>query len=198
MERKPHDSIRPMRLVLASASPRRAELLRSAGFDFEVVPADVDETPRAGEAAPDYTLRVARDKARHVARQERAGGVVLAADTEVTIDGEILGKPRDPAHASRMLATLSGREHQVLTAVVLCRGSREVWEVVTTAVRFVPMSADEIEWYVASGEPMGKAGAYAIQGRCARFIDRIEGSWANVVGLPVDAVYRLVTGLGSR
>ena len=187
-----------MRLVLASASPRRAELLRSAGFDFDVAPADVPETPVAGESASDYTLRVARAKARHVAARLKAPDVaVLGADTEVVSGGRILGKPRDEAHATEMLRALSGTTHQVLTAVVICAGDLEFSEVVTTQVRFVVMSEAEIQAYVGSGEPSGKAGGYAIQGLGARFIDRIEGSWANVVGLPVDTVYRLLNGLSG-
>ena len=187
-----------MRLILASASPRRAELLRSAGIQFDVVPADVDETPAADEPAADYTLRVARDKARHVAAQHAGDDVaVIGADTEVVIEGRILGKPRDDHHAAEMLRLLSGTVHDVLTAVVICTAKEELAEVVTTRVRFVPMTAEEIAWYVRSGEPRGKAGAYAIQGLGARFIDRIEGSWANVVGLPVDTVYRLLNGVSG-
>jgi septum formation protein len=181
-----------VRLILASASPRRAELLSSAGFEFEVVPAEVDETPHEGEAPEAYTLRVAREKARHVARR-RPGpdAVVLAADTEVVVDGRILGKPADPDDARRMLRLLSGETHDVLTAVVVV-GIRESAEVVTSRVRFTPLTERDIDWYVGTGEPMGKAGGYAIQGRGARFIDRIEGSWSNVVGLPVATVHRLI------
>lgn len=185
-----------MRLILASASPRRAELLAAAGFQFDIMPADVDETPSPGEPAEEYTLRVARDKALQVARRLMSPkAAVLAADTEVVIDCRILGKPSDEDDAGRMLHMLSGSVHDVLTAVVLCSGGEELSEVVRTRVRFVPLSEDEIRWYVASGEPMGKAGGYAIQGRGARFIDRIEGSWANVVGLPVDAVHRMLAEL---
>lgn len=182
-----------MRLILASASPRRAELLESAGFTFEIMAADVDETPRKGEAPGLYTQRVARDKARQVVRSvEVAGAVVLAADTEVVVEGRILGKPSDSGHAGEMLRLLSGRDHDVLTAVVVSAGGLERIEVVTTRVHVVPLTPREIDWYVASGEPMGKAGAYAIQGLGARFIDRIEGSWSNVVGLPLDRVHRLL------
>lgn len=183
-----------MRLILASASPRRAELLNSAGYTFEVAPADVDETPRDGERPADYALRVAQDKAA-VAWSRRAGGgrcVVLAADTVVVSRGQILGKPRDDDDAAGMLRMLSGTVHEVLTAVVLVEESGERSEVVTTQVRFLPMDEQEIEWYIASGEPSGKAGAYAIQGRAARFIDWIQGSWSNVVGLPLATVYRLL------
>jgi len=182
-----------VRLILASASPRRAELLAAAGFDFEIVPADVDETPHADESPEAYTLRVAREKARQIARQLSAADVVvLGADTEVAADGHIFGKPRDAHDARRMLQQLSGRVHHVLTAVVIVGPGREAAEVVTTRVHFAPLTGEEIEWYVETGEPMGKAGAYAIQGRGARFIDRIEGSWSNVVGLPVATVHRLL------
>lgn len=183
-----------MHLILASASPRRAELLRSAGFDFEAVTSEIDETPHPGEAPGTYTLRVAREKARYVARRRwTPGSVVLGADTEVVAHGEIFGKPADEADAARMLQLLSGITHDVLTAVVVVAGDREVAEVVTTRVRFAPLTDDEIAWYVASGEPMGKAGAYAIQGLGARFVERIDGSWSNVVGLPVATVHRLLT-----
>lgn len=182
-----------MRLILASASPRRAELLASAGFEFDIVPADVDERPRDGEAAHAYTLRVARDKARAVARTlGDKDAVVLAADTEVVADGRILGKPSDAADAARMLRMLSNAVHQVVTAVVVCSNGEERFEVVTAQVRMLPLSAAEIEWYVGTGEPMGKAGAYAIQGRGARFIDHIGGSWSCVVGLPLHVVQRLL------
>jgi len=182
-----------LHLVLASASPRRAELLAAAGFQFDVIPADVDETPRHGEGAADYTLRVAQDKARHVAASIPDGpAAVLAADTEVVVDAAILGKPATPDDATWMLRLLSGRTHEVLTAVVLCVKGREWSDVVPTQVEFAPMSDVEIADYVRSGEPMGKAGAYAIQGYASRFIVRIDGSWSNVVGLPIHAVHRLL------
>jgi septum formation protein len=156
----------------------------------------VEESPRDGESAAQYTLRVATDKARHVAaRQSDPSVVVIAADTEVVIDGRILGKPSGDRHAREMLRLLSGAAHDVLTAVVICASGRVLTEVVSTRVWVVDLSDDEIEWYVASGEPIGKAGAYAIQGRGARFIDRIEGSWSNVVGLPLHAVHRMMRSL---
>ncbi len=182
-----------MRLILASASPRRADLLRAAKFDFEVAPSDIDESPEPGERPEHYTLRVARDKARYVAaRPSSAGAVILAADTEVVIDGRILGKPASPENAGAMLSILSGEAHDVLTAVVVRNHEREVSEVLTTRVRFARLSAEDIAWYIASGEPMGKAGAYAIQGLGARFVERIEGSWSGVVGLPIATVHRLL------
>jgi septum formation protein len=184
-----------MRLVLASASPRRAELLTSAGFDFDVAPADVDETPRPNEPPADYALRVARAKARAAAGRHE-GRPILAADTVVVAGGQLLGKPAGATDAKKMLRLLSGSVHEVLTAVVLVAGGREAVEVVSTRVRFAPLSDAEIESYVATGEPEGKAGAYAIQGRASRFIDWIEGSWSNVVGLPVAAVYRILKDNG--
>jgi septum formation protein len=182
-----------MRLILASASPRRAELLTAAGFEFDVKPADVDETPVPGEDPMQYALRVARDKASRIqAGWRESGSVVLSADTVVVADSEILGKPEDSEDARRMIRLLSGRAHDVHTAVVVRRGPTERTEVVTTRVWFQRLDESEITWYVESREPEGKAGAYAIQGRAARFIERIDGSWSNVVGLPVATVYRLL------
>lgn len=181
-----------MQLILASASPRRAELLYSAGFEFTIAPANLDEIPRDGETAAAYTLRVAHDKAHHIAHTRRdSDAVVLGADTEVVIGGRILGKPADVDDARRMLRLLSGRVHDVLTAVVLIGGSGGAEEVVTTRVWFAPLTEADLDWYLASGEPMGKAGAYAIQGLGARFVERIDGSWSNVVGLPIATLHRL-------
>jgi septum formation protein len=187
-----------MRLVLASASPRRAELLSAAGFTFDVQPVDVDETPRPAEPPMDYVLRVARDKAAawRTRQNGEATACVLAADTVVVADGRILGKPSTRERAREMLTQLSGTTHLVHTGVVIRRADEEVAEVVTTRVRFVDLSESEIEWYLQSGEAEGKAGAYGIQGRASRFVDWIEGSWSNVVGLPVAAVYRMLTGAG--
>ena len=183
-----------MPLILASASPRRAELLHAAGLSFIVRPADVDETPRPEEAPAAYALRVAHEKARAVTAS--GCGPVLAADTIVVSDGRILGKPSDDAEARAMLGRLSGRVHDVHTAVVLSHEGRETAEVATSRVRFVELSPEELAWYVASGEWHGKAGAYAIQGRASRFIDWIDGSWSNVVGLPVATVYRMLRDAG--
>lgn len=174
-------------VVLASASPRRADLLRAAGIPFEVIVADVDEALLSGEAPEAYVTRLARDKAAAVATRAR-GRRVLAADTAVVIDEHILGKPADAADARRMLGLLSGRTHQVMTGVCLDSEVR----LATTAVEFAPLSPDEIDQYVASGEPMDKAGAYAIQGLASRFVTRIDGSYSNVVGLPVALVYQLL------
>jgi septum formation protein len=192
------DTLVSGRLVLASASPRRSELLTSAGFRFSVEVADVDESPLAGENPEAYVLRVARDKARVVADRCRDfGSIVLAADTTVAVDGEILAKPENELDAIRMLQLLAGRVHDVFTGVVVLGRDRQLDEVVPTRVRLLPITIDEIQWYVKSGEPMGKAGAYGIQGRAARFVDWIEGSWSNVVGLPVATVYRLLRDLGA-
>lgn len=182
--------------MLASASPRRAELLASAGFAFTVDPADVDEAERPGESPEVYVRRVALDKARVVAsRRREPAEIVLGADTTVVADGEILAKPADESEAARMLELLAGAEHRVFTGVAVISAGRELVEVVETRVRLLPLGKDEIQWYVGTGEPMGKAGAYAIQGRAARFIDRIEGSWSNVVGLPVATVAQMIKRL---
>jgi septum formation protein len=182
-------------LILASASPRRADLLRAADIPFAVEMADVDETPRAAEAPDAYVLRVARDKAFTVDRR-KPGNLVLAADTTVVVGGRILGKPSDDKDAWNMLKSLSGRVHDVLTGVVLRENGREWTAIARTEVRFLPLTDSEISWYIASGEPHDKAGAYAIQGRASRFIDRIDGSYSNVVGLPVATVCNLLRQAG--
>lgn len=179
--------IRTVHLVLASASPRRADLLRAAGYDFEVAPADVDESVLPGESPRAYVERLAIAKARRVTCRE-SGTTALGADTTVVVEGAILGKPEDAADAARMLEMLSGRTHEVLTGVALRRGEHVVSDVAVTQVHFLPLSAAVIAWYVDTGEPMGKAGAYAIQGHASRFIDWIQGSYSNVVGLPVHMV----------
>jgi septum formation protein len=180
------------RIILASASPRRAELLRAAGIDFDVVPANVDESIVGHERPRDYVLRLAEAKARAV--HARAGDrTVLAADTAVVVDAHILGKPIDVADAKRMLSLLSGRTHEVLTAVTLFGPHTAVSRIDTTTVHFAPIREDEIDWYVASGEPMDKAGAYAVQGLASRFVKRIEGSYSNVVGLPIALVYQMLS-----
>jgi len=180
-------------LILASQSPRRRQLLAGAGFEFLVRPADVDESWRPGEDPVTHVKRLARDKARAVA----AGpdDVVLGADTVVVVDGEILGKPADAADAARMLRRLSGRAHQVYTGVCLKRGALELLDCEVTLVRFAALSEREIAEYVASDEPLDKAGAYAVQGLASKFIERIEGCYFNVVGLPVARVYRLLKSL---
>jgi len=182
-------------LMLASASPRRADLLRAAGIPFQVEPADIDEDLLPNEPPDVYVLRVARDKVAAVACR-KTGTPVLGADTAVVVDERILGKPGGPDDSRRMLETLSGRVHDVLTGVVLLTGGGEQHAVERTRVRFLPLGAEEIDWYIASGEPQGKAGGYAIQGLASRFVDRIEGSYSNVVGLPVTVVYRMLRQAG--
>ena len=179
-------------LVLASASPRRAEILRSLGIPFTVRPVDIPEDPLPGETAEAAAARLAGEKAA-VASQRDRDAWVLAADTLVFLDGAILCKPRDDEEAGAMLRRLAGREHGVVTAIHLRRGdgpSRGVAEV--SRVRFAPLDESEIAWYVASGEPRDKAGAYGVQGLGARFIEEIHGSFTNVMGLPARSVYRLL------
>ena len=185
------------RLVLASASPRRAEILRAVGWPHEVQPADVDESRREGERPGEYVERLAREKAARVAGT-RLFGLVLGADTVVVADGEILGKPRDDEDARRMLRLLGGRWHEVLTGVAFVRAEDSRTEVahVRTRVRFCRMTEGEINWYVATGEPADKAGAYAVQGQAALFVKGIEGDYWNVVGLPVRLVYELAGSFG--
>ncbi len=176
-------------IYLASASPRRRELLRQFGLDFEVIASNLEEVPLAGERPQDYVARVARDKARHVARQLREQGEashpVLGADTEVVLDGEILGKPRDRAHGIEMLRKLSGRTHDVLSGVCVLQDGREYAALNVSRVTFRPLTEAELSIYWDTGEPADKAGAYAIQGRAAEFIERLEGSYSGVMGLPL-------------
>jgi septum formation protein len=179
------------RLILASASPRRRELLAQAGFDFEVKAADIDETPFAGEAAAAYVERLAIEKAQAVCALYDQGDepvTVLAADTTVVLpDGEVLGKPGNAADARRMLGLLSGRTHAVMTGLAALSSARRgfVSAIEITQVTFLVLTGEEIAAYVATGEPLDKAGAYAIQGYAARWIPRIEGDYFNVVGLPI-------------
>jgi septum formation protein len=182
-------------LVLASASPRRAELLTAAGFEYTVDPADADESVHADEDARGYALRVARDKAGAVSRRH-PDAYVVAADTIVVVDGAILGKPQDDADAARMLGLLSGRAHDVISAVVVRLGPAERAGIESTRVTFAWLSPADMAWYVGSGEPRGKAGAYAIQGLASRFATGIVGSYSNVVGLPVAQVCGLLRELG--
>ncbi len=176
-------------LYLASASPRRQELLRQAGLTFEVLPANIHEERAAGETAVEYVRRVAADKARQVARLVAERGLpaqpVLGADTEVVLEGEILGKPRDRAHAAGMLRRLSGRVHTVLTAICLVTPAGEHSALCESRVTFATLTDDAIASYLATGEAEDKAGAYAIQGRAAGFIARLEGSYSGVMGLPL-------------
>lgn len=175
------------KIILASRSPRRAELLAAAGFEFEVLAANVDETPRDVEDPAEYVERLAIEKAKAVLAM-RPDARVLGADTTVTIDDEILGKPVDEQDARRMLRLLSGRAHTVHTGVAVASARGIKSGVDTTRVWFETMTDEDISWYVATGEPVDRAGAYAIQGLASRFIPRIEGSYSNVVGLPVTLV----------
>ena len=177
-----------MTLVLASKSPRRAEILTAAGIPFIVRAGDVTEQPLPGETPENYVRRLARDKAEAVPRQQNE--IILTADTVVVVQGHILEKPADAADAARMLRLLAGRDHDVITGICLCADAAEIVDAATTRVHFLPLSEVDIGEYVASGEPMDKAGAYAIQGLASRFIHRIEGDYFNVVGLPVSLVYR--------
>jgi septum formation protein len=194
-------------LILASASPRRAELLRSAGYTFEVIVADVDESIRTGESPSVYVRRLAADKSAAASAALKgcatsvaqgfspAEAIILGADTTVVIHGEILGKPRDDEEGREMLRRLSGDAHEVLTGVSLRQGAFEAGRVEETTVTFRPLTDEDIAWYVASGEGRDKAGGYAIQGLAARFVPRIAGSYSNVVGLPVECVDELLRSL---
>jgi len=187
------------RLVLASASPRRRELLAQAGFSFEVNPAHVNEDVRQDEDPLAYVVRLARDKAQAVYQQlDDVEAVVLGADTTVTLDGHILAKPEDEADAARMLRQLSGRTHRVITGVAIATklGTEVAAEV--TGVQFLTLTDEEIAAYIATGEPMDKAGAYGIQGYAAKWIPRVEGCYFNVVGLPLALASTMLVGVGVR
>ena len=179
------------RIILASASPRRAELLRAAGIECDVIPADIDERVLPSETPDAYVRRVAEAKA-HALVGRVEGRVVLAADTTVVIDNEMLGKPLDDQDAKRMLRLLSGRCHEVITGVTVLVRTEMMTMVASTSVEFAELTDDEIDWYVATGEPRDKAGAYAIQGYASRFVTRVNGSYSNVVGLPIGLVYEML------
>jgi septum formation protein len=177
-------------VILASKSKRRVEILTAVGWEFEAIAADIDETRFTAEDAVSYVKRLARTKAETIA-EKFPDRLVIGADTVVVIDGEILGQPRDDDDARRMLRLLSGKWHDVLTGVALMRAGQVVVDHETTRVRFSEMSAEEIDWYVVTSEPRGKAGAYGIQGSAALFIKEIQGDYFNVVGLPVRLVFEL-------
>jgi septum formation protein len=187
-------------LILASASPRRSQLLRAAGIRFDVQPAVVEETPRPGEPPDTYVLRLAREKAEAVARHQ-PGRIVLGADTTVVVDGCILGKAETPEEARVMLQALAGRDHEVLTGVALAGPAGTAAELARTVVSFAPMTSEDIDAYLATDEWRDKAGAYAIQGRATAFVTALHGSYTNVVGLPValvcDLLMRYPDGRGA-
>jgi septum formation protein len=182
-------------IILASASPRRQNLLRNAGIEFEIWPADIPEVPRAHETPVGFAKRMAQEKTQAVLARF-PDRVILAADTVVAVGGEVLGKPVDADDAIRMLRLLSGRTHEVTTGVCVANEGAEEVQSETTAVEFREISENEIRAYVATGEPMDKAGAYAIQGGAAKWVIKAEGDYNNVVGLPVDLVLRVLGGLG--
>ena len=191
-----------MRLILASSSPRRAEVLRDAGIAFEIRASHVEEARHPNETVEKMVARLAEAKARATAESagERNRAIVISADTAVELDGEVFGKPRDAADAREMLAALSGRPHYVLTGICVLRlpdGATRT-SVERTAVTFAPLDRGEIETYVSSGESFDKAGGYAIQGRAGRYIPRIEGCYFNVVGLPLARLHALLVDLGWR
>jgi septum formation protein len=184
-------------IILASASPRRAELLRQIGVAFELAPSRIAELPHPDEAPPDYITRIARAKVIAVARK-RDAGLIIGADTVVVLDGRLMGKPENEEQAKQMLRQLSGKWHAVMTGVALYDAAtrREAADYEKTLVKFARLSEHEIDWYVATGEPMDKAGAYGIQGLGALLVEEVAGNYHNVVGLPIPLVYRLARQLG--
>jgi septum formation protein len=185
----------PPHLVLASASPRRADLLAGVGLRFAVRPSHIDESPRPGEQPAAMVERLAREKAQAVAHP---GELVVGADTTVVVDGHMLGKPADDDEATAMLRRLAGRAHEVLTGVAVVEDGRVASGVEASRVAFAPLDEEEIAWYVATGEPLDKAGAYAIQGRGGLLVTSVDGNYSNVVGLPLPLVYRLLRELGHQ
>lgn len=186
-----------MKFILASSSPRRRDLLTSIGLEFDVLPSNVPEVHRQGEAAEEYVARLSRDKANALAAQH-PDRWVIAADTTVLLGDELLEKPVDAADAERMLATIAGKTHLVYTGVTLEnveRGYRDT-RVAESEVRMLPLSAEEIEWYVRTGEPLDKAGSYAVHGIASMFIEAIHGSYTNVVGLPLATLYQMLRKAG--
>ncbi|HEX7547246.1 MAG TPA: Maf family protein [Gemmatimonadaceae bacterium] len=189
-------SVQASRVILASASPRRRQLLLLVGIDHEVRPADVDESLLPGETPVAHAERLARAKAHAVAERE-PGAVVIAADTIVVVDGEVLGKPLDARGARTMLRRLSGRTHTVLTAIAVARASRTESAVESVDVTFRPLSDDEIDAYIATGEPMDKAGAYGIQGYGATIVERVDGDYFSVMGLGLRRLVDLLERVGA-
>lgn len=186
-----------MNILLASASPRRQELLRQVGLSFQVIPSSVDERAVAAPTPAGLVEQLAVAKARDIAARH-PGALVIGADTIVVVDGEILGKPDSRADAIRMLEQLSGRPHEVMTGVALVQGDRELVGHEVTAVTFLPLTRAQIERYADSGEPMDKAGAYGIQGRAAAMISGIQGDYFNVVGLPLARTVQMLSSFGVQ
>ena len=186
-----------LRVVLASGSPRRRELLSQLGIEIDVRPSDIDETPLPGEQPTEYVRRLALGKAAVAAEMVGPDDIVIAADTTVEIDGRILAKPDGEEHAAAMLRAIRGRTHHTHTGVAVRRGAQVECAVVTTAVEFADLSDAEINWYVGTGEPLDKAGAYAIQGRAAAYVRAVHGSVTNVVGLPLTETLELVSRVGG-
>jgi nucleoside triphosphate pyrophosphatase len=186
-----------VKFILASASPRRRELLASIGLDFDIMPSHVPEVHAEGEAPEEYVARLSRDKAAALAR-EHPSRWIIAADTTVLLGDQLLEKPADAADAARMLATIAGRTHVVYTGVTLenIESDYRDTRVAESEVRMLPLSAPEIDWYVRTGEPLDKAGAYAVQGMGAMFIDSIHGSYTNVVGLPLATLFQMLRKAG--
>ncbi len=188
-------------IYLASASPRRRELLRQLGVEFEAMPSNILEVRQAGESPADYVLRVARDKAQFVTKLAHERGLpvfpVLGADTEVVLDGEILGKPQDRVHGMTLLRRLAGRTHEVLSAVCMVDSGNEHTALSTSRVTLSPLTEAEIAQYWNTGEPADKAGAYAIQGQAAAFIERLEGSYSGVMGLPLHELAGILKKIGK-
>jgi septum formation protein len=179
------------KLVLASGSPRRAEIMTSVGWEFEKDVPDIDESELFGESPTDYVQRLALEKAELIAQRHR-GKTVLGADTTVVIGGEIIGKPVDESHARQMISMLSGNWHEVLTGIAVVQDGESLIDLQRTRVKFAAMSEEEIAFLVEKGDPLDKAGAYAVQAQAALFIEAIEGDYWNVVGLPISLVYRII------
>lgn len=185
------------KLILASGSPRRVEILTSVGWDFEKCPADIDESLSGGESPENYVVRLACEKAQAVAAKN-PDGIVLGADTTVVVDDQILGKPVDMDDARRMLRMLSGKWHEVLTGVAVVRGGVTHSGMQRTRVKFIEMTDEEVDFLAAMGDPLDKAGAYAVQAQAALFIESVEGEYWNVVGLPINLVYEIVMQKGEN
>ena len=187
-----------MSIILASQSPRRKELLTQMGLDFEIIPAKEEEEADASLPPEQYVQQLALHKAAEVAQRCAPEDIVIGADTIVVLDGQILGKPRNAAHAFQMLSSLSTRRHTVYTGLAILQGQRKMLGTEATQVRFCSLTEQEILNYISTGEPMDKAGAYGIQGRGALFIDNIQGDYFNVVGLPICRLGRMLAGFGVK